>query len=147
MSLSKQNAVALLLEVNQDIDEYADAAVNNIFDEKKFDELIYPPNAGFTEAEMNELNKLIFNEQLKNAFRKIIADNTAGILFNLFNLLDGTGTPKIDTGWTGVKLVDEDDDSRSEKFNDTLHDAFFEMYWEWKKIRPEKNWKLDTLND
>ncbi|MFM2361585.1 MAG: hypothetical protein RLZZ316_487, partial [Bacteroidota bacterium] len=33
------------------------------------------------------------------------------------------------------------------EFQDTLHDSFFETYWEWKKIRGSKNWKLDTYEE
>lgn len=28
-----------------------------------------------------------------------------------------------------------------------LHYSFFETYWEWKKIRGNKNWKLDTYEE
>ena len=77
--------------------------------------------------------------------RKLIADNSAGIIFNMFNFFDGTGTPKNDDGtWTGIKLVDEEQNENSAPIDDMLHDKFYETYWEWRKIRGDKKWKLDT---
>ncbi len=145
--LSHKNAIALLLDINQDIEEYAEATVKNIIEDRQF-HLNYPPNNGFTDLELSELNKLDNNEHLKNALRKILADNTAGVVFNLLNLLDGTGSPKLHyKDWTGVKLVDEEPNSEREPFNDTLHDLFFETYWDWKKARGQKGWKLDTYHE
>ena len=107
MELSNKNALALLLDLNQDIEEYAETTVKNIIEEKNFDFLTYPPNNGITDLEKQELNKLDNHEHLKNALRKIIADNSAGIIFNLLNLFDGTGSPKhMYNEWTGVKLID-----------------------------------------
>ena len=148
MELSNKNALALLLDLNQDIEEYAEATVKNIIEDKNFDFLTYPPNNGLTDLEMQELNKLDNNEHLKNALRKIIADNSAGIIFNMLNLFDGTGSPKqMYNEWTGVKLIDEEPNENEPEFQDTLHDSFFETYWEWKKIRGDKNWKLDTYEE
>jgi len=36
MELSNKNAIALLLDLNQDIEEYAEATVKNIIEDKKF---------------------------------------------------------------------------------------------------------------
>jgi hypothetical protein len=148
MSLSDINVKALLLDLNQDVEEYAEATVKNIFEDRNFDSLTYPPNGGLSDAEQAELEKLANNENLKNALRKILADNAAGVIFNMLNLLDGTGSPKNhDDVWTGVKLVDEDEEEEEEEFEDTLHDAFLEAYWDWKKIRGNKNWKLDNYEE
>jgi hypothetical protein len=148
MELSKNNAIALLLDVNQDIEEYAEATVKNIIENKNFDSLTYPPNAGLTDLEKVELKKLDNNDNLKNALRKIMADNTAGVIFNMLNLLDGIGSPKLKFDeWNGVKLVDEEVNINADPFIDTLHDSFFDTYWDWKKLRGEKPWKLDTYED
>jgi len=148
MKLSNHNAIALLVDLNQDIEEYAEATVKNIIEDKNYDSLIYPPNSGFTDTEKAELAKLGNNEHLKNALRKLIADNTAGVIFNMFNLMDGTGGPKYyHKEWTGVKLIDEEEETKAEPFNDTLHDAFYEAYWEWRKIRGDRGWKLDTYEE
>lgn len=144
MELSNNNAKILLLDIHQDIEEYADTLVTNILDKKDFDFLTYPPNCGLTELEIKELRKLENNENLKNALRKVIADNSAGIVFNMLNLIDGTGFPKNDNDdWTGIKLIDEEPNEKSEPVDDWLHDQFYETYWEWKKIRGDKKWKLD----
>lgn len=148
MPLSNKNAVTLLVDINQDIEEYAELTVKNIIEDKNFDELFYPPNHGLTDPEKAELSKLSNNEQLKNALRKVIADTTAGVIFNMLNILDGTTEPKNSDGdWTGVKLVDEDDNESNEPFQDMLHDKFLETYWDWKKIRGNKSWKLDTHDE
>jgi hypothetical protein len=148
MELSNKNALALLIDLNQNIEEYTEATVKNIFDDKNFDFLTYPPNNGLTDLERQELDKLNNNEYLKNALRKVIADNSAGIIFNMLNLFDGTGSPKhMYNEWTGVKLIDEFENENVQEFKDTLHDSFFEAYWEWKKIRGDKNWKLDTYEE
>ena len=95
MDLSHKNAITLLLNLNQDIEEYADATVKNIIEDKNFNSLTYPPNNGLTDLEKAELSKLDNNEHLKNALRKIIADNNAGVIFNRLNLFDGTASPKL----------------------------------------------------
>jgi len=145
MKLSKQNALALLLDLNQDIEEYAEATVKNIIDDKKFDFLSYPPSNGLTDLEKQELYLLDNNEHLKNALRKVIADNSAGVVFSMLNIIDGTTDPRLMLDeWTGIKLVDKGHNEDAEKFQDMLHDSFFESYWKWRELRGAKNWKLDT---
>ena len=148
MKLSNTNAQTLLLDTHQDIEEYADNLVINILEKREFDFLSYPPNCGLTNLEILELKKLENNEHLKNALRKVIADNSAGIIFNMLNLFDGTGFPKNDNNnWTGIKVIDEEPNENSEPVDDWLHDKFYETYWDWKKIRVDKKWKLDNLEE
>ena len=129
MDLSHKNAIALLLNLNQDIEEYADATVKNIIEDKNFNSLTYPPKNGLTDLKKAELNKLDNNEHLKNALRKIIAGNSAGVIFNRLNLFDGKASPKLHyDNWKGVKLIYEEPDADTETFADTLHDGFFETY-------------------
>ena len=145
MELSNNNALALMLDLNQDIEEYAEATVKNIIEDKNFDFLTYPPNSGLTDLEKQELNKLDNNEHLKNALRKVIADNSAGIVFNMLNIIDGTTDPKLMYDeWTGIKLIDQDLNEDADEFQDMLHDSFYESYWKWRELRGDKNWKLDT---
>jgi hypothetical protein len=148
MELSNKNALALLLDLNQDIEEYSEATVKNIIEDKNFDFLTYPPNSGLTDLEKQELNKLENNEHLKNALRKVIADNSAGVIFSMLNIIDGTTDPKLMFNeWTGVKLVDQDHNEDAEEFQDMLHDSFYESYWKWRELRADKNWKLDTYEE
>jgi hypothetical protein len=148
MKLSTKNAEALLLDINQDVEEYAEATVKNIIEDKNFDFLTYPPNYGLTDPEKVQLNRLDNNEHLKNALRKIIADSSAGVVVYFIKLLDGTGSPKhYYDEWTGVKLINEDLEDNDEAFADMLHDSFYETYWKWKKIRGEKKWKLDVYEE
>jgi len=148
MKLSEQNALALLLDINQDIEEYAEATVKNIIDDKNFDFLCYPPNNGLTDLEKQELYMLDNNEHLKNALRKVIADNSAGVVFSMLNMIDGTTDPKLMLDeWTGIKLVDQEHNEDAVKFQDMLHDSFFESYWKWRELRGDKNWKLDKYEE
>ena len=148
MELSNNNALALMLDLNQDIEEYAEATVKNIIEDKNFDFLTYPPNSGLTDLEKQELNKLDNNEHLKNALRKVIADNSAGIVFNMLNIIDGTTDPKLMYDeWTGIKLIDQDLNEDAYEFQDMLHDSFYESYWKWRELRGDKNWKLDTYEE
>lgn len=145
MSLSNDNVAAFLLDINRIIEEYADGAVKHIIRDRNFDFLIYPPNNGFSDAEKKELLKLENNEDLKNALRKVIADSSAGVVFDMLNHLDGTSTPQLNADqWTGLKLVDEEDDPDADAFDGQLHDSFFDAYWEWRDLRENKDWKLDT---
>jgi hypothetical protein len=72
MNLSNNNANILMLDIHQDIEEYADYLVTKLLDEKDLNILTYPPNSGFTEEEINELRKLGNNEHLKSGLRKLI---------------------------------------------------------------------------
>ena len=146
MELSNINAEILFIDTHQNIEGYADSVVTKIFDEKKFDFLSYPPNCGFTELEKRELMKIEANEHLKNALRKILADNSASIVFRILNVIDGTGDPESKyEQWSGVKLIDDEANENSGPVDDFLHDKFYETFWDWKEIRPNKSWKLDTL--
>ena len=152
-SSRKRSIEILLLEINQNIEEYADITVKKMFEEKDFDFLCYPPNCGFTELEKQELLKLQDNEHLKNALRKVIANSSAGIVFDIFCLTDGVGCPKNDyENWTGLRIVNVEDIDEKILIEGVLeevylHDEFFEKYWDWKAIRGNKTWKLDTYDD
>lgn len=145
MELSEKNAKILMLDLHQDIEEYADSTVEQVIDKKEFDFLTYPPNCSLTENEVNALKQIESNPDLKSGLRKIIADNSAGVLFNLFNLIEGTGHSKNDEkgDWTDIKLVDEDRDEKEEVVDDLLHDKFYASYWGWKEKRAENSRELD----
>ena len=51
MELSEKNAMIMMLDIHQDIEEYADQTVTSILQKKEFDFLTYPPNCGLTENE------------------------------------------------------------------------------------------------
>jgi hypothetical protein len=146
MTLSKENALALMLDIHQDIEEYSEAAVKNIIEEKKFDFVHYPPNGGLTESERTELNKLENNEDLKSALRKLLANNASGIVFNMLSLFDGITEVKNNyDSWTGIQLNDQPEyDENNDEYREMLHDKLYETYWDWRKIRGNKSWKLDN---
>jgi hypothetical protein len=90
MKLSKHNIHTFLLSANQKIEENAEFVSVKIDQGGEMDFVTYPPNCGFTEQENLSLEKLKNDPHLKSALRKILADNSAGVLFDLFNILDGT---------------------------------------------------------
>ena len=143
MGLSEHNRNTFLINLHKLIEEAAHNTATDIL-HARIKQLEYPPNGGLTEAEAIAVQKLQGDETLRDALRKLIASNSAGVLFNVLNILDGTGNPDPGTGdWSEVKLVDcaEDDEGDDEM----LHDGFFETYWEWKKRR-RSNWKLDIVD-
>ena len=105
MKLSNTNAKILLVEANRIIEKYADSDATKIVEKKDFNFMCYPPNCGFSDAEKIELGKLDNNEALKSALRKLFANNSATVLFHLFNIIDETGDPQGEnSAWTGVKM-------------------------------------------
>jgi len=142
MTLSDDNQKALMLTIHQKVEEYADSVADSL-NKGDIEDLTYPPNCGLTGEELNALQKLKDDPTLKSALRKVLADNSAGVVFDIFNLVDGTADPDENLGnWTEIALVD-----KSEELDDPiemLHDNFYSTYWDWKKIRPNNGWKLDT---
>ena len=107
--------------------------------------MTYPPNNGLTDDELIELEKLTNNKVLKSALRKVFADNSAGIVFELMNLIDQTTDPDEDIGeWSGLSLVDFNEEI--EENDEMLHDNFFETYSDWKEKRQNKDWQLDSTD-
>src|SRR4051794_16554328 len=111
MPLSEHNKTTLLVSVHKWIDESANASANHIFN-GRFNQLInYPPNGGLTKEELNVLELLKGNDQLKSALRKVFASSTSDVFFQFFNVIDGTSDPDPGTGeWSEVILVDKSED-------------------------------------
>jgi hypothetical protein len=131
MNLSESNSKALLLDIHDDIELYANNATSIIFSSTN-ESLTYPPNIELTGEEIQALNNVIFSDNLKSALKKIIADNSANVVFNLLNNIDGTTDPKRSDDWTGVRLIDADENYNNEETENFLHDEFYSIYWDWK---------------
>ena len=143
MNLSNKNSNTLMLALHKKIEEYANYYSEKLEKGGTNDLLTYPPNCGFSDTEIKALQKLKNDKELKSALRKILADNSAGVIFDLLNFLDGTANPDDNLGeWTEVALVDKTDEIESN--NEMLHDNFLSTYWDWKEIRPNMGWTLDT---
>lgn len=138
MQLSDANRHALLLALHQSIEEQATSSANDLF-QGRTNGLDYPPNGGFTAAEQEALKLLQGHSLLQAALRKALANCAAGVVFDLLNLLDGTSDPERGN-WDGVSLID-----KTEGVDNFLHDEFFSTYWDWRKKRKNKNWRLDIL--
>jgi hypothetical protein len=146
MALSEENRKTLLISVHKDIEETANEIVNKINQGRLNQLLDYPPNGGFTEQEKAALIQLKGSEALKTALRKVIASSTASVLFDFFNLIDGTADPDPETGeWSEVMIVDKPEDF--DEYQAFLHDEFYETYWDWKAKRSNKNWQLDLHDE
>ncbi len=125
-----------MLTIHQKIEEYADYITDKLNRGEIESILTYPPSTKFTERETQALLKLGKDQELKNALRKIFADNSAGVIFALMNYLDGTADPNEKLGeWTEVAFVDKTDDI--ELPDEMLHDSFYSTYRDWKEIRTD----------
>jgi len=141
IKLSDEQKEIFFVELNKIVEDLAKEKAENISADKFDDLLVYPPNGGFTEDEINELRKIEKNDNFKMALRKILADTAASSIFNALCLVDGVADSD-DNNWKGVKIVENKENVGDEAF---LHDEFFEAYWKWQEKRPDKNWKLDNL--
>ena len=107
--------------------------VNKIFEGKDFNFLTYPPNEELTDEEIHELRKIRNNNQLKSALKKLIADNSASVIFSFLNHIDGTTDPKIGfDDWTGLNL--QNLKFNEEGFEEMTHSKFFEIYETWRDM-------------
>ena len=135
MNLSEENAKAILLDIHEDISDFADNSLSIIFDNNN-NSLTYPPGVDLTADEIEALNKINSSDNLRSALKKILADNAAGVVFNLLNNIDGTSDPRNATDtWVGVKLVDLEPNAESESMEDFLHDEFYSTYWDWQNLK------------
>ena len=144
MKLSEEHHKILMLSLHQKIEEYAVNTANKLHSGDTENLLTYPPNHGFTRGELQALEKLSGDSPLQSALRKVLANNSAGVVFELMNLLDGTTDPDEELGdWTGIALVDSDE--VIEENEEMLHDSFYASYWDWRERRPDTAWQLDTF--
>lgn len=141
MKLSESNQHTLLVAIHQSIEEGAAYYAKNLLEGQK-EAPNYPPNSGFTSEERKALELLQGNNALHSAMRKILASCAAGPVFDLFSYLDGITDPEHGD-WSGAALVDRPEEV--EEKEEFLHDEFYTAYWDWRKIRPDKTWYLDTL--
>lgn len=140
--LSEENKTALFMQLHKEIETAAETMANSIDKGTPERDITYPPNAGFTKEEIEALQKMRSIPHIKSAIRKIIACGAASPIFQVLCILDTVGVPDFGT-YTGVILVD-DVDTDEDAYSSSLHDDFYESYWIWKKIRPTKQWSLDT---
>jgi hypothetical protein len=133
MTLSDHNNKTLMLALHQKIEEHADYIAKKLHDSDLSDLLTYPPGSEMTKDELLSLKALSNDKNIKSGIKKILADNAAGIIFELLNYIDGTSDPDKNLGkWSEVSFVDKSDDINPP--HEMLHDNFFETYWDWEKI-------------
>lgn len=143
-NLSQNNRAALMIALHKLIEDSSEKVVGELFFGDVTANIFYPPNGGLSDVE-REAGRAIATG-MKNIpgaemfLRKLLANNSAEILFTLFNWIDGT--EDLGGSWTGVDLIDTSDEDK-----EMLHDVLLESYWEWKKVRSKKNWSLDTLEE
>ena len=142
MKLSDNNLKTILIHIHKRIEETADNSVEQLI-QNNFGTISYPPNGGLTEKEIEGLKKLKIDDDARSGLRKVIADSSAFIIFDFLSIVDRVAEPEINTtSWTGIKIVDESEDIK--ETDDMLHDSLYETYWDWRKLRENKNWKLDN---
>ncbi|MBG8552803.1 hypothetical protein [Hymenobacter guriensis] len=123
MKLSEQNMRILLKELRAIIDTHAAQTTRDIVLTDAKDLIQYPLDGGLTREEIIALKKLKVDQTLTSALQKVFVSNAAGVIFDLFCLIDGVSDPNSSTGWTGVMLVDEEE---GRGHYDFLHDEFFD---------------------
>ena len=147
MQLSEENKKTILIHLHKSIEVASNTTANHIFHGRSNKLINYPPNGGLTENEIKAIEDLKGNEDLKSALRKLFASTTSDVLFDFFNLVDGTSDP--DPGgaeWREIMIVDKPEDFEDDV--EFFHDDFYGSYWDWKEIRVNKNWSLDIeIND
>ena len=132
----------LLIEAHRAIEESASSAVEKLAAGRVH--MSYPPNAGLSPSEAGALTSLKLNPDQISGLRKIMADVASYPLFQVFCLIDGVTDPVQHSGkWPALRLEAAGAKARAE--SSMLHDEFFGTYWDWRKIRPETGWKLDSL--
>jgi hypothetical protein len=146
MKLSEHNLNTLMMFLQQRIEENAEFVAEELNKGTSADFVTYPPSGGLTESEKPSLEKLKNDPNLKSALRKILADNSARVLFELLNIIDGTSDPDENLGkWTEISFADKTEEIAGNA--EMLHDKLYSKYWDWEKIRPTKNWKLDNFEE
>ena len=147
MKVSTDNLNVLFLQIHKTIEETADKVATSLTDHSTADLISYPPNGGLSELEIESLNTINRDDHVKSGLRKIIADSCATVVFDILANIDGVSDPVTDSEkWRGIKLVD---DSEAIEAPDDLmlHDKLYDSYWEWRKRRETKDWKLDNHAD
>jgi hypothetical protein len=145
MKLSEENRTTLLTNLHKCVEESANLMANHINNGGTNKSIHYPPNGGLTDEEKQALEHLKNNDTLRDALRKVLASNSASVIFELFNIIDGTGDPDPGTGeWSEVMLIDKP--ANFHQHVEFLHDHFYETYWNWREKR-QANFKLDLLDD
>lgn len=141
--MTDEETKAFLIDVHRAIeDQVADIAHKLV--RGVVEDVTYPPNGGFTADEFRALQALheCRTPALESAFRKLMADAAAGVVFELFCLIDGVGDPQNFAGdWETYQITAARDDR-----HEMLHDEFYATYWDWRDLR-SKPWRLDIVED
>ncbi|MGI4790307.1 MAG: hypothetical protein ACRYFS_15830 [Janthinobacterium lividum] len=146
-AISSSNEEALRVQINADIEATAQNAAGSIVAGTFQSKMSYPPNHGFTEEELEALNLLQDIPNIESALRKVVADAASFPVFRILEYIDGVADPN-DASWRGIYLVDRpNEDSDVEVADTDYHDQLYARYWDWRMIRPTKEWKLDILKD
>ncbi len=142
--LSEANRDALLLELNGSVEEAAERTAKSVMDGTILlawpKGLTYPPNCGFTPDEEAAVGAIRDIPAVEAALRKILASAAFIPLYYFVAVIDGIGDPRSGR-WSGVSLLDLDDEDEETPLRYGLYD----YYWKWREVRPDKGWRLDTL--
>jgi hypothetical protein len=145
-AINKRTEQALMIQVNADIEEAAQSAAHSLIDESFQGKISYPPNHGFSQEDLTALDALKVIPNLESALRKVIADAASYPIFRVFEYIDGIADPNNDA-WLGIYLVERPHEDTDVEIEDTsYHDSISAHYWDWRRLRPTKEWKLDVLS-
>lgn len=141
--LTKAQHRALLLQMHRSIEEAATQMAAQVVS-SNVPSLNYPPNSGFSEAEVNAIGNLKAIPGMESALRKVIANAASQPLYKLACILDGIADPADYKGkWLGARIKPVSPTSDEDEAEQLWRDNIYESYWEWRRIRPDPGWRLD----
>ncbi|WP_127534012.1 hypothetical protein [Paenibacillus kobensis] len=131
--LNGKHLNSLLFYLHNDIHESADWSFQSLRNNKLQEMVSYPPNVEITTSEINKLIEVLdSNPGIEETLKKIMINASMYPLFNLFNIIDGSGDIP-DSNYEKVELIEcrfeeiEDIEDRE----DFIHDLLFSTYWDW----------------
>ncbi len=93
----------------------------------------YPPGEVLSVEEDGAIRSMRLSALQKSALKKLIADACAAVMFDFFNLVDGTTDPEvspINDFWVGASIVEQQDDRHTWM----LHDQFLDTYHDYMSL-------------
>lgn len=101
----------------------------------------YPPDVELSLTEIDKLIEVLENNPgIEDTLKKIMKNASMYPLFNLFNVIDGSGDIP-DSKYEKVELIEcsFDEVELLEDRDDFIHDMFFLSYWDWKDVEDQED--------
>lgn len=139
--LNGKHLNSLLFYLHNDIQESVDWSFQSLRDNKLQKMISYSPNVELTTEEITTLIEILDNNPgIEDTLKKIMKNASMYPLFNLFNIIDGSGDIP-DSNYEKVELIEcnFEEVENIEDREDFLHDLFFSTYWDWIENKEQNN--------